>query len=131
MGTPKNFAAPRELIRVALGLNPDGACGCGSFAGMDGRPVTIRIAGQSCKVISSAGEEELQRLADTVTAKVEELTPRGRAVSPDAVLLAAIALAHDLEQERTRRLQVERRTKEMLRRILGRIDDALDDVTDG
>jgi cell division protein ZapA len=93
---------------------------------MDGRPVSLRIAGQSYKVVSSAGEEDLQRLADTVTAKVEELTPRGKAITPQAIILAAIALAHELEEERARRLAVERRAKEMLRRVLGRIDDALD-----
>ena len=93
---------------------------------MDGRPVSLRIAGQSYKVVSSASEEELQRLADTVTAKVEAITPHGKAVAPQAVILAAMALAHELEEERARRLMVEQRAKEMLRRLLGRIDDALD-----
>ena len=93
---------------------------------MDGRPVSLRIAGQSYKVVSSAGEAELQRLADAVSAKVEELTPQGKAPSAQAVVLAAMALAHELEEERARRLFVERRAKDMLRRVLGRIDDALD-----
>lgn len=92
---------------------------------MDGRAVSLRIAGQSYRVVSSASEEELQRLADTVSAKVEELTPNGRAAAPQAMILAAIALAHDLEQERARRISLERRAKDMLRRVLGRIDDAL------
>lgn len=93
---------------------------------MDGRPISLRVAGQSYKVLSSANEEELQRLADAVTAKAEELTPPGRALAPQAVVLAAIALARELEEERARRLTVERRAKEMLRRVLGQIDDALD-----
>lgn len=93
---------------------------------MDGRSVSLHVAGQSYKVVSSASEEELQRLADTVTAKVVELTPHGRAPAPQAVVLAAIALAHELEQERAHRLSVERRAKEMLQRVLGKIDDALD-----
>jgi cell division protein ZapA len=92
---------------------------------MEGRPVSLRIAGQSYKVVSSASEEELQRLAETVSAKVEELTPSGKSVAPQAVLLAAIALAHELEEERARRIFIERRAKDMLRRVLGRIDDAL------
>jgi cell division protein ZapA len=91
----------------------------------EARPVSLRVAGQSYRVVSSASEEELQRLADTVTAKVEELTPTGRPAAPQAVLLAAIALAHELEQERARRAFVERRAKDMLRRVLGGIDDAL------
>ena len=93
---------------------------------MDGRPVSLRVAGQSYKVVSSASEEELQRLADTVTAKVEALTPRGKAAAPQSVILAALALAHELEEERARRLSVERRARDMLRRVLGRIDEALD-----
>ena len=90
------------------------------------RSVQLRIAGQSYRVVSSANEEDLQRLAETVSAKVEALTPRGKGVSPQAVLLAAIALAHDLEEERARRGAVERRARDMLRRVLVRIDDALD-----
>jgi cell division protein ZapA len=94
---------------------------------MDGRPVSVRIAGQSYKVVSSSSEEELQRLAGTVNEKVEALTPPGKAAGSQAVLLAAIALAHELEEERARRVHVERRAKEMMKRVLGRIDDALVD----
>jgi cell division protein ZapA len=94
---------------------------------MDTRPVELRIGGQNYRVISSADEEELHRLADAVSAKVDELTPSGKAAPPQAVLLAAIALAHELEQERGRRLAVERRARDMLRRVLVRIDDALED----
>src|SRR5689334_13893453 len=92
---------------------------------MDARPVNLRIAGQSCRVVSSASESELHRLAETVNAKVEELTPQGKPMSPQAVLLAAIALAHELEEERARRTAVERRAREMLHRVLGGIDEAL------
>jgi cell division protein ZapA len=92
---------------------------------MEGRPVSLRIAGQSYKVVSSASEDELRRLAETVNAKVEELTPPGAQSTGQAVLLAAMALAHELELERARRISIERRTRDMLRRVLGRIDDAL------
>jgi cell division protein ZapA len=95
---------------------------------METRPVQLTIGGQSYKVVSSADEGELQRLADTVSAKVAELTPRGKATPPQAVLLAAIALAHELEQERDRRVAVEARARDMLRQVLVRIDDALDDA---
>lgn len=89
------------------------------------RPISLRIAGQSYKVMSSSSEEELQRLARTVDAKVDELIPPGRAANGQAVMLAAIALAHELEQERARRVLVERRAKDMLQSVLGRIDDAI------
>jgi cell division protein ZapA len=93
---------------------------------MDTRPVQLTIGGQSYKVVSSADEEELRRLADAVSAKVAELTPRGKTAPAQAVLLAAIALAHELEQERARRVAVERKARDMLRRVLVRLDDALD-----
>lgn len=93
---------------------------------MDGRAVQLRVAGQSYKVVSNAEESDLHRLADAVSAKVEALTPRGKAASPQSVLLAAMALAHELEEERAKRAAVERRARDMLRRVLVHIDDALD-----
>jgi len=97
---------------------------------MVGRPVELRIAGQSYRVVSSADEEELQRLAEAVSAKVDELS-RGRPTTPQALVLAALALAHELEEERERRQSVERRARDMLRRVLVRLDDALDDAAPG
>jgi cell division protein ZapA len=93
---------------------------------MDRRTVQLRVAGQSYKVVSTAPESDLQRLAATVDAKVAEVVPRGRAVSPQAMLLAAIALAHELEEERAKREALERKTRDVLRRVLVRIDDALE-----
>lgn len=98
---------------------------------MDGRAVQLRFAGQSYRVVSSESQEELQRLADAVSAKVEELTTApGKAAAPQAVLLAAMALAHELEEERARRAALERRARDMLRRVLVRLDDALDTLGD-
>ena len=96
-----------------------------SSATMDRRTVELHVAGQSYKVVSSAPEEELTRLAAVLDAKVAELAPRGRP-SAQAVLLAALAIAHDLEEERERRGALERRTRDLLRRVLMRIDDALE-----
>lgn len=94
---------------------------------MDTRPVQLRVGGQSYKVVSSADETELHRLAETVSAKVEELAPHGKGASPQTMLLAAMALAHELEQERERRMDVERRAANMLRQVLVRIDDVLEE----
>jgi cell division protein ZapA len=60
-----------------------------------------------------------------VEEKLAELGPRGRA-QPQALLLAAMALAHEVEAERDRRESVERRTRDLMRRMLVRIDDALE-----
>jgi cell division protein ZapA len=93
---------------------------------MDRRTIQLQIAGQSYKVVSSAPDEQLRQLAAVVDAKVTEVAPRGRAVPPQAMLLAAMALAHDLDAERSRRQALERRTRDLLRRVLLRIDDALE-----
>ena len=93
---------------------------------MERRMVQLKVAGQTYKVVSSADEDELQRLAAVVDGRVAELSPKGRVVPPQAVLLAAIALAHDLEEERAKREALERKTRDLLRRILMRVDDALE-----
>jgi cell division protein ZapA len=94
---------------------------------MERRTVQLRVAGQTHKVVTSADAGELQRLAAAVDAKVAEIT-KGRPPSAQAILLAAIALAHDLEEERSRREALERRTRDLLRRVLMRIDDAIEDA---
>jgi cell division protein ZapA len=90
------------------------------------RSVDLRIGGQSYRVVSSASEEELRRLAARVDQKVSEITPAGKPIPPQALALAAIALVHDLEAERSRRLTLERRSRDMLRRVLVRVESALD-----
>jgi cell division protein ZapA len=97
---------------------------------MDRRTVSLSIAGQSYKVVSSAPESELQRLAAVVTEKLAEVSPRGKPVPPQAMLLAAMALAHELDAERSKRTALERKTRDLLRRVLMRIDDALEPVED-
>ena len=92
---------------------------------MNRAPVELRVGGQSYRVVATADETELQRLAEVVDARLRELAGPGRAIAPQTLLLAAIALAHDLEEERAKRVAVERRSKEMLSSVLERIDAAL------
>src|SRR5262245_2040884 len=94
-----------------------------------GTPVELRVGGQNYRVLASANEVELRRLADIVDARLRALTGPGRPVSPQTLLLAALALAHDLEEERRERHQLEERSKEMLRSLLQRIDAALEEET--
>jgi cell division protein ZapA len=97
---------------------------------MDRRTVQLHIAGQSYRVVSSAPEDELQHLAGVVTDKLAAVVPAGRAAPPQAMLLAAMALAHDLDAERARREALERKTRDLLRRVLMRIDDAIEPADD-
>lgn len=89
-------------------------------------PVELRVGGQTYRVVSSAEEHELRRLAEVVDARLRERVPAGRQVPPQALILAAISLAHELEQERSRRVELERRSREMLKALLARIDAVID-----
>jgi cell division protein ZapA len=93
---------------------------------MERRAIQLRVAGQTYKVLSSADEEELRFLAGLVDDRVGQLVPKGKGVPGNAILLAALALAHDLENERASRKALERRTRDVLRRVLLRIDHALE-----
>ncbi len=72
------------------------------------------------------GRADLHRLADVVDERLRKLTAPGRVISPQSLLLAALSLAHDLEDERTRRVRSEQRAREMLSGLLARIDAALE-----
>jgi len=101
---------------------------------MAGSPVELKVGGQTYRVVASAEETELKRLADLVDARLRSMSAPGRPISPQALLLAAISLAHDLEEEKRKRLQLEVRSKEMLRSVLARIDAAIeasDEKADG
>jgi cell division protein ZapA len=89
-------------------------------------PVELRVGGQTYRVVATAEEAELHRLADVVDDRLRQLTAPGRSVSPQSLLLAAMSLAHDLEAERTRRVQSEQRAREMLSGLVTRIDAALE-----
>jgi cell division protein ZapA len=93
---------------------------------MERKVIHLRVAGQTYRVTSTADEEELRYLAGLVDDRVAQLVPKGRTVPANAILLAAIALAHDLENERSVRGAIERRTRDVLRRVLMRIEHALD-----
>ena len=92
---------------------------------MERRAIELTVGGQRYKVVSTSDEAELLALAAEVDSRVRELTPRSRAAGPQALVLAAIALAHELEIERKKRQELEGRTREALTRMLGRIDLAM------
>jgi cell division protein ZapA len=90
-----------------------------------GRTVELRIAGQSYRVVSSASAEQLEHLATIVNRKMSEIAPQARVDGAHRLLLVALALAHDVEEERDRRETLHRRTREFLGQILGRVDAVL------
>jgi cell division protein ZapA len=91
---------------------------------MDRAPVELRVGGQTFRVVASANADELQRLAQIVDGKLRELA-LSSAFHPQSMLLVAMTLAHEVEEERARRRDVERRSRDMLQRLLERVDSAM------
>lgn len=87
--------------------------------------VQLKVAGKTYQVVTSAAEDELHRLARKVEDALEGVIPPGREPSPQALVLAAITLAHELEQERAQRLAAEERHRKVLRSLLERVDQVL------
>ncbi len=93
---------------------------------MAGRTVQLRLGGHTYRVVTSASDEEIHRLAAMVNQKLTTVGgPKGRQLSPETMLLAAMSLAHDLEEERARSLRIRDRAREAFGRILARVDAAL------
>jgi cell division protein ZapA len=97
---------------------------------MERRTVQLRVAGQTHRVVTTATDGDLKRFVSIIEEKLTEVSPRGRAVHPQALLLATLALAHDLEEERARATRIETRARETLSRLLERIDAALEEGGD-
>ena len=91
-------------------------------------PVELTVGGKTYRVVANAEESMLHRLAEVVDAKLREVTAPGRPIPTQALLLAAMSLAHDLEEERAKRQAVETRSRERLSAMLQRIDAALEEA---
>jgi cell division protein ZapA len=92
---------------------------------MVSRAVELRVGGQTYRVVSSASPEELLRLAEIVDERIHALVPPGRPVNPQTMLLAAMALAHDLEEQRAKTAQVVARARDTVGRMLTRLDTTI------
>ena len=92
---------------------------------MGSAPVELRVGGQSYRVLTSASPSELKRLAAVVDEKLSQMVPAGRAVTPQAMLLVAIALAHDVEQEREKAARMQERSRGALGELLREVEDTM------
>jgi cell division protein ZapA len=91
---------------------------------MDRAPVELRVGGQTFRVVANANADELERLARIVDGKLRELQVSS-AFHPQSMLLVAMTLAHEVEEERARSREVERRSRDTLQRLLERVDSAM------
>jgi cell division protein ZapA len=92
----------------------------------DKRTVLFSVAGKTYRVVTSASEEEIRRLAAIVDERVRAVS-RGKAASPEAIVLAAVALAHEADAERARAARVADGARGTMQRMLDRIDQALEE----
>jgi cell division protein ZapA len=90
--------------------------------------VEVSVGGQSYRLVASSGEHTLQRYAGVVNERLRDLTGTDRSSHPQAMLLVAMALAHDLEQERAQRQADLSSAEAMLKELLGRVNEALEGV---
>lgn len=92
--------------------------------------VQLKVAGQNYQVVTSADPTELAHLASMVEEALVGVTPPGRQPSSQALVLAAITLAHELEEERAKRKAVEERHRRVLKSLLERVDQVLDETAE-
>jgi cell division protein ZapA len=90
--------------------------------------VEINVGGQLYRLVASTGEQSVHRYAGVVNERLRELTGSERPNHPQAMLLVAMALAHDLEEEKARNAALREQAETMLRSLLDRVNSALDGV---
>jgi cell division protein ZapA len=92
---------------------------------MAGRTVQVRVGGQNYKVVTSATDDDLQRATLVVEQKLAEVSPPGRMANPHALLLAALRLAHELEEVKTQHSTLRAETRAAFSKLRDRIDATL------
>lgn len=126
--TPLEAGGPRVIPREGEGptaLRGARSEGRGMVGRMVARPVQLRVGGQSYRVVSSASEEELERLAAAVDEKLTAIVPPGKPLTPQSMLLVAMALAHDVESERRRAEAIRGHSRAALSELLEEVEATL------
>lgn len=95
---------------------------------MPNEPVELNVGGRVYRVVTSADPAEVQRYAAAVQKRLREVTGSDSPQHPQALLLAALALAHDLEQEVQRRREVEESTRQNVQSWVTRVEQVLGGV---
>jgi cell division protein ZapA len=98
-----------------------------SLLAMSDEAVELTVAGQTCRVVTSASDDELSALAEMVEDKLAPLLRSGRPVSTQAMLLAAIALANDVREARAHATKVQNHCVQTLSQLHQRVEAALVD----
>jgi cell division protein ZapA len=86
--------------------------------------VDVQVGNKNYRLVASADRATLLRLAAIVDSKLRAVGSR----HPDALVLTAIALAHEIERLEAENRRQLARSREMLKTLLARVDDALEYV---
>jgi cell division protein ZapA len=86
--------------------------------------VDVQVGNKNYRLVASADRATLLRLAGMVDTKLRSVGSR----HPDALVLTAIALAHDIERLEAENRRHVARSRQMLNTLLARVDDALEYV---
>lgn len=97
---------------------------------MSSEPVELKVGGQLYRVVTNADPETLEHYAEVVQERLRATSGSENPQHPQALLLAALALAHDLEQEKERRLAVEANARAKVQSWVDRVSEALGGVDD-
>ena len=90
--------------------------------------VEVNVGGQLYRLVASSGEQTIRRYAGLVNERLRDVTGSEKPSHPQAMLLVALALAHDLEEEKARNVALREQAEGMLRGLLDRVNAALDGV---
>ncbi len=93
---------------------------------MPQEPVELQVGGQVYKVRASTSDAALRRYAELVQERLRQVTGKDSPAHPQALFLAALALAHDLEEERALRLATVEEARTVVSGWIERVEEALD-----
>ncbi len=100
-----------------------------SAGGREGEPrlVSVNLAGSPFTIRTDASQEYVSRLEEYVNDKLGEIQPSGSRLSVrSALALAALSIADDYFTAAEGRDETERIVREKLKKVLTRVDAALD-----
>jgi cell division protein ZapA (FtsZ GTPase activity inhibitor) len=92
------------------------------------RLVAVKIAGSTFTIKTDASQDHMSRLEQYVNEKIELVQPENRSLPlKSALALAALSIADDYFAAEEDRQKLDRNVRQRLKRILLRVDAALED----
>lgn len=88
--------------------------------------IELRVGGHTYRVVSGGAPEDARRLAAIVDERITRVVPKGKTMTPEqAMLLAALSLAHDLVELEGAATTMSAELRRSLTHVLSRVDEVL------